>query len=259
MRRMVQLPHDIGSTPAPRRPRRAAWQALALIALLLPAAVAGAWALAALAGAPRPATAAGVTAALTALGAVAILPALGRDESFPHRDLGWCNVVTMARAAGIGAMAGLVLAPAGALGWGLVALAGVVLALDGLDGWLARRTGMQSRFGARFDVESDVAFAVVLAALAVSLGQVGPWFLALGLLRPMFLGAGRIWPALTAPLPEALWRKRMAGVQMTVQVALLAPILAPPASTLVGAALLGAMVLSFAVDIRWLLGQQSAR
>jgi phosphatidylglycerophosphate synthase len=200
---MVQLPHDIGPGTGTPAPRRAAWQALALIALLLPASVAAAWALATLAGAPRPGAAAGVTAVLTALGAMAILPALRRAESFPHRDLGWCNVVTMARAAGIGAMAGLVLAPAGALGWGLVVLAGVVLALDGLDGWLARRTGMQSRFGARFDVESDVAFALVLAALAVAQGQVGPWFLALGVLRPVFLAAGRVWPALTAPLPEA--------------------------------------------------------
>ena len=253
MHHMVEFPQHLSTPAAVTASRRAFRQAGLLIVLLVPAAAAAAWALAGLAGAARPEVVAGLTAALTSAGGAITLAGLKRSRAFPHRELGWCNAITLLRGAGIGVMAGLILTPAGGLGWGLVALAALVLALDGLDGWLARRTGMQSEFGARFDVESDVAFALVLAALAVAQGQVGPWFLALGLLRPAFLLAGRVWPALTAPLPDALWRKRMAGLQMTVQVALLTPVLAPPVSSAVAAGLLGAMVMSFAVDIRWLI------
>ena len=253
---MVDLPHSLRAPvapiaqPATRRPAR---QALALVMLILPVMITVSWVLAALAGAPRPEGAAALTSMLALGGAAAIVAALSREGAFPHRNLGWCNVVTLLRGGGIAVLAGLVLVPAGALGWALVALATLVALLDALDGWVARRTGMQSRLGARLDVESDVAFALVLAALAVAQGQVGLWFLALGLLRPLFLLAGRIWPVLAAPLPDAAWRRFMAGVQMVVQVALLAPVLAPPVSTLIGAALLGAMMLSFAVDMRWLI------
>jgi phosphatidylglycerophosphate synthase len=166
----------------------------------------------------------------------------------------------MLRAAGIAALAGLLvvpgaLDPVGGLGWILVALAALVLALDGADGWAARRSGLRSTFGARFDVEADVAFALVMAALAWQAGKVGVWFLALGGLRPAFLLARALWPQLRTPLPEAMWRKRVAAVQMVVQVVLMAPVIVPPVSYLLAGVLLAGVILSFAVDIRWLLRQ----
>ena len=39
-------------------------------------------------------------------------------------------------------------------------------ALDGVDGWLARRSGIASAFGARFDMEIDALLILVLAVLA---------------------------------------------------------------------------------------------
>jgi phosphatidylglycerophosphate synthase len=40
-----------------------------------------------------------------------------------------------------------------------------LLALDGLDGWLARRFGLASAYGARFDMEVDGFLILVLALL----------------------------------------------------------------------------------------------
>ena len=231
-------------------------QGAVLLAVIFPLALASAYALAAIAGAHRPGLSVALTSVLYVVGALAVLVALMAEGRYPHPRLGLCNVITLTRAAGVAVMAGLVLAPVTGLGWGLVALAAGVLVLDALDGWAARRARLQSAFGARLDVETDVAFALTLAALAVALGQVGPWFLLLGLMRPLFLGAGRVWPALRAPLPEARWRKRMAAAQMTVQVVLIAPVIAPPLSVWIGAVMLVAVLASFAVDIRWLLRQK---
>ena len=38
--------------------------------------------------------------------------------------------------------------------------------LDGTDGWLARRSGVVSAFGARFDMETDALLIMVLALIA---------------------------------------------------------------------------------------------
>lgn len=236
-------------------PRRATLQGTALLLLLVPLAMMLSYLLAIQANAPSPEAAASLTALVCALGAGAILSGLSRRDSFPHARLGLCNVITLTRAAGIAALAGLLVTPLATPGWGLSLFALALLLLDALDGWAARRADLQSPFGARLDVETDVAFALTLAAVAVAMGQAGAWFLALGLLRPAFLLAARLWPALRAPLPEAMWRKRMAGLQMVVQVALISPLLAPPASTLLAAALLAAMLASFAIDIRWLARQ----
>jgi phosphatidylglycerophosphate synthase len=237
------------------RTRRAALQGAAALLLFAPAAVVAAYLLAVQTGAAYPSAATAATAALVALGSALVLKGLGTPLLYPHGRLGLGNLLTLSRGCGIAVMAGLVLTPVSSLGWALVAMAALVLALDGADGWAARRAGLQSPFGARLDMESDVAFSLTLAALAVALGHVGPWFMALGLPRPAFVLAGRIWPALSAPLPEARWRKTMAGLQMGGQVLLIAPIVAPPASSLLGAVILSATVLSFMVDIRWLFRQ----
>ena len=242
--------------------RTAQRHALPALAGLMLAAPAASYALALSGGAAQPLLPALMTLALCLVGGAFILRGLGSD-SYPHAALGLCNVVTMTRGAGIAVLAGLIAAPqalaeGGGFGWGVLALAVVVLALDGLDGWLARRSGLRSRFGARFDVEADVIFALVMAALAVSAGKVGLWFLALGMLRPAFLLAGLLWPVLRAPLPDQRWRKVMAALQMSAQVALLAPLIAPPLSVVLGAGILGAMVLSFLVDIRWLIRHGTA-
>ncbi len=238
-------------------------QAALLLALLIPGAAIASFLLARTAQANLPLLAAFVTAAVAMIGGAIIWSGL-RAVFYPHDRLGLCNMITMTRGAGIAVLAGLVVTPSALvslpwMGWLLVAVASLTLVLDGVDGWAARRSGLGSRFGARLDVETDVAFAIVLALLAWQADKVGVWFLALGALRPAYLLAGSIWPALHAPLPPALWRKTMAALQMSVQVALLAPIVVTPVSTWMGAALLSAMVLSFGIDVAGQFRRERAR
>lgn len=243
------------------RLRRVQLRALALLVPLGVAATAGAAALAHWAQAPAPALSAGATALVCLFGGAAIVAGL-RAGRFPHDRLGLCNVVTMIRAAVIAALAGL--APAAEalrdpamLGWVVFGLALVAVLLDGVDGWAARRSGLQSAFGARFDMETDVVLAIILGLLAWQTGKVGVWFLALGLMRPAFALAARLLPALRRPLPEARRRKRVAALQMLVQVALLAPVVTAPLAPILGAGALIVVGASFGADVRWLLRQRS--
>lgn len=244
------------NTPSPKAEsahRAVRVQAALLLGVLIPVSALASFVLARSAQVNVPLFAAFVTAAVAIIGGAIIWSGL-RAVFYPHDRLGLCNIVTITRGAGIAVLAGLVVTPSAMvslpwMGWLLVAVASLTLVLDGVDGWAARRSGLGSRFGARLDVETDVAFAIVLALLAWQGDKVGVWFLGLGLLRPAYLLAGSVWPALHAPLPPAMWRKSMAALQMSVQVALLAPIVVPPVSIWMGAALLGAMLASFTIDV----------
>lgn len=247
-----------GEVDAPRL-RGVKLQALAMILPLAGLAAAIAFCGAVWAGSEMPVLSAAVALAVAFAGGTAIIIGL-EATAYPHARLGLCNRVTLLRAGLIAALAGL-LPVAGALddppglGWAVFGLALLAVALDGVDGWAARRSGLESVFGARFDMETDVALALVVGLLAWLMGKVGIWFLALGLMRPAFVLAGLWLPALRHPLPEAQRRKIVAAVQMAVQVALLAPLVAPPASYWLGATGLAIVALSFAIDIRWQLRQ----
>jgi phosphatidylglycerophosphate synthase len=234
-------------------PRRPVLQAMGLVIALAPLALVASYHLAGAAGALNPHHAVWITAAITLVGGGLIIAGLIRGNAYPHARLGLCNVITIMRGAGIAVMAGLITTPVGQLGWWLVAMAGAVLALDAADGWAARRAALQSRFGARLDMETDVAFALVLAGLAVALGQVGAWFLLLGLLRPAFIAAGWLLPALRAPLPASPWRRRLAALQMAAQVVLVTPVLSATQGHVLGAVILGTVLASFGTDIFRLL------
>ena len=167
-----------------------------------------------------------------------------------------CSRLTLARGGLAALLAGLLAAPQAlaqpVVGWGALALALTALALDGADGWLARRRGEESAFGARFDMETDAALILILAALALAGGKAGIWVLALGLMRYGFLLAGWLRPHLSAPLPPSFRRKAVCVLQVAVLAALLAPMLVPPVSTALAALALAGLVWSFAVDVLWL-------
>jgi phosphatidylglycerophosphate synthase len=67
------------------------------------------------------------------------------------------------------------------------ALAWAVFCLDGLDGFLARRTHMESSFGALYDAEVDATFSMLLTWALFQLGHAGAWVLLGGLLRFMYV------------------------------------------------------------------------
>ena len=93
----------------------------------------------------------------------------------------------------------------------LVTLAAVALALDLVDGWLARRTGTESAFGARFDGEVDALLILVLSVYVAPM--YGTWVLAIGAARYLFLAGEWLLPWMRAPLPPRRWRRIVTAVQ----------------------------------------------
>lgn len=171
-------------------------------------------------------------------------------HGYPHSRLGLCNLVTLLRLA----LAASLLAPLAtdASGWGVLGLAALALSLDGVDGWLARREGLVSEFGARFDMEVDSAFALILALNAWAAGTVGAVVLLLGLPRYAFIAAAWVWPWMGAPLPERFSRKAVCVIQIAVLIALQAPVLAgwPALALVIGT--VAALIWSFGRDTFWL-------
>lgn len=130
----------------------------------------------------------------------------------------------------------------------LVALAGAALVLDGVDGQVARRTGTASRFGARFDMETDSVLVLVLAVFVAA--TTSWWLLVIGGFRYAFGVAAWAAPWLRAPLPPRLSRKAVAvlqGVALVVASAGVAPVGAVQAGLLV---VLSLLVWSFTRDVR---------
>jgi phosphatidylglycerophosphate synthase len=184
-----------------------------------------------------------------ALGVLLVLPWLG--DHAPHGRFGAANTVTLARAAMTALLIGLVgEGDAPALAAAALAVAIPALALDGVDGWLARRSRMESAFGARFDMETDAALMLVLCVLAWQLGKAGPWILAAGLMRYAFVAAAWALPWLRRPLPPSQRRKTVCVVQIIALLVMIAPFVPAAASAVIGAVSLALLAWSFAVDIR---------
>ena len=189
--------------------------------------------------------------ALGLYGLIAVPVAQGLPRHHPFRRFGSANRITLARAALICALAGSV-AVADEPDWPLWLLAGLAALLDGVDGWVARRTRLSSRFGARFDMEIDALLILVLALLAWRTDRAGPWILAAGAMRYVFVAAAAVWPWLAAPLPPSARRKAVCAVQVVSLLLCLLPGL-PPLLAVTSAALgLLALTASFAIDVSWL-------
>ncbi len=187
---------------------------------------------------------------------ITVFAGWGLHAHYPHRRLGACNLVTMVRAALISVLAMPVLVPdplmGGASAWGFFAVAFVAFLLDGVDGWLARRSGLLSLFGARFDMEVDAVFAALLSLIALSGGHAGWWVLGLGFMRYGFVAAGWTLPWLRGALPERFRRKVVCVIQVGALIALLAPVVQPPGSAALAAVALAVLLWSFALDVIWL-------
>jgi phosphatidylglycerophosphate synthase len=132
--------------------------------------------------------------------------------------------------------------------WVIVALAVAAFISDGIDGFLARRGGLASAFGARFDMETDALLVLALALLVFSTGQAGAWVLASGALRYLFVAAGGFIPALSAPLPPSWRRKAICAAQTALLIAALAPPVPQGAGRGLAALGLVLLIYSFGVD-----------
>jgi phosphatidylglycerophosphate synthase len=174
----------------------------------------------------------------------------------PFSRLGAANRITLARAGVACLIASRALDPmplGAAERWMLVSLAGAALLLDGTDGWAARRQGLSSAFGARFDMETDAFAIAVLGIITVKAAAVPHWVLAIGAMRYLYLGAGRVFPVLRRPPSARAFadrrRKTIAVLQSLALLGSLAP--ATPSTWAAGtcAVALGLLIYSFAADV----------
>lgn len=179
--------------------------------------------------------------------------ALAYVGDHPFERVGPANLVTLSRAAMVALTAGLIGEPADvATAWLAAALAATCTALDGVDGWLARRTGLASAFGARFDMEVDALLIMSLATVAWWWGRAGIWILLAGAMRYLFVLAGYLWNWMNAALPVSLRRKAVCVVQIVGLAAVVSPLFAQMTSAVVALATLAALTWSFGVDVLWL-------
>ena len=171
----------------------------------------------------------------------------------PFARFGSANQITTARAALVALLTGLIgepalyLVAASAAGAGLIAVT-----LDGADGWLARRSRMDSAFGARFDMEVDALLIMTLAVLAWRYDKAGPWVLVSGLLRYLFVAAGWLWPWMRHPLPPSRRRQAICIVQGVALSLALLPAMTALFSRFLAFVALSALCYSFLVDTLWL-------
>lgn len=178
-----------------------------------------------------------------------------------HARLGGANAVTLFRLALVSSLSiplfgavlfGAPLSGAVAVSVAIIVIATISLSLDGVDGYLARLQGLATAIGGRFDMEVDSVFALVLAALAATVGG-GPWVvLLLGLPRYLFWIAGAIWPWLYGPLPPRYSGKVVAVIQMITLIVLQLPGLPHPLAIALTVGVLGALGWSFGRDILYL-------
>lgn len=198
-----------------------------------------------------------VVFAVMACALLRILP-----DHLPRSRFGPANRVTLLRAVLTALLAGLIGQPSAILAdqAGLIALIALaVVLLDGLDGWVARRSGCDSAFGARFDMELDGLVILVLALLALQMGKAGLWVLAAGAWRYLFLAGQLLWPALAHPLPPSRRRQAACALQSLALVLCLSPFVPAGASNAVAALGLALLTLSFTIDLTWLLARKSSK
>lgn len=183
--------------------------------------------------------------------------------SYPHRRFGYANMVTAFRASLISLTGATVLCfeslgHADMVLWILVGVVLFALALDGIDGYLARRYRQESELGARFDMEVDAFLILILSVAAAMLDKAGAWVLLIGLMRYLFVAAGWVLPALNAELPSSLRRKFVCVVQVATLCLILVPGVTVPVSSYLAAISLASLVISFAIDVAYLLRKRVA-
>jgi phosphatidylglycerophosphate synthase len=193
------------------------------------------------------------------LAAVMITAAALVRAYHPFARFGAANRMTLLRAGLVALIAGLIGEPAvPTVAAAAVGVAAIVEVFDGVDGWLARRDGLASAFGARFDMEIDALLIIVLAILAWQHGKAGGWVLLSGLLRYAFVVAGWLAPWVASPLPSSRRRQAICVIQIVTLAVIVSPLLPANVTSPLAAAALVALTASFLVDVVWLWRARSS-
>ncbi|MWJ27094.1 CDP-alcohol phosphatidyltransferase [Halomonas sp. ZH2S] len=168
--------------------------------------------------------------------------------------LGWANRITLLRGILILLLTAALFTPdsfeARRFTW--LGMATLALLLDGLDGWAARRQNCQSELGARFDMELDAFFILMLCLGLMIADIISAWVLLIGIMRYIFVLSGHVWPWLKAPLPENVRRKVICVWQIVALLLALLPFIPSGIALGLVSSALVALTVSFALDVRWL-------
>jgi phosphatidylglycerophosphate synthase len=172
-------------------------------------------------------------------------------EHHPFARFGAANHVTMIRSMLVALVASLIGEPeTRPVAAAAVAATAVMAALDGVDGWLARRSRMASRFGARFDMETDALLIMVMSLLVWRHGKAGAWILLGGLMRYAFGAIGWLLPWMARPLMPTRRGQTVAVCHLVGLTVALTPIVPAPLSAVAAGVTLAVLTWSFAVDVR---------
>jgi len=170
--------------------------------------------------------------------------------------LGYGNALTLVRGLLVSLLAGFLLGPmpAGWLAWAPALLYGLERIIDFFDGIVARVTRRETRLGEILDMEFDGLGLLIAVALAVQYGKLPPWYLLLGVSRPLFVLG--IWLRQRAAkpvydLPPSDHRRVIAGLHTSFVAAALWPVLAAPITLYASYLMAAPLVLSFGRD--WLV------
>jgi len=189
----------------------------------------------------------------TVVFAAICLIALGYLHHHPFVRFGAANVVTTVRALLVSLVIALVgEAPTAAAAWAAALGSTGSTLLDGVDGWMARREGMASDFGARYDMEIDALLILALAVLTWQSGKAGAWIVLAGAMRYLFVAAGYVWHWMAAPLPPSTRRKAACVIQIVGLSVAVAPFVPVPVSRAIALVTLASLTWSFGVDVLWL-------
>lgn len=176
----------------------------------------------------------------------------------PSGRFGPANRVTLIRAVFVCLVGGVIVFPPMSaaettfVAWITVAVAALAGGLDAVDGWVARRHKVTSAFGARFDMETDSLFVLLLAILVWRFDKAGAWIIAAGALRYGFALALWLWPHLRWPLPPSPRRQAVCVTMVLALIVCLAPPVGPAFATPIAAAALALLIWSFAIDAVWI-------
>ena len=134
----------------------------------------------------------------------------------------------------------------------LAGLLTLALLSDFADGRIARRTGTESAFGARLDLEADALLILVMSAIVST--HLGWWVLWLGLVRYVFAAVVASVPRLRTEPPARPWCKVVAVLVGTVLAVAVVGLLPDPVEVValaVVSVLLAESFLHEAVDRWW--------
>ncbi|MET0292771.1 MAG: CDP-alcohol phosphatidyltransferase family protein [Steroidobacteraceae bacterium] len=189
-----------------------------------------------------------VLRAAIGLVAGAALLVIGLRAHDPHRHFGIANQLTLTRAVLVVLLAALI-GEARLPAMESFTLATLAALLDAVDGRIARSRGLSSRYGARFDMETDALLIAVLSVLLWQSDRVGAWVLASGGLRYAFVLAGYALPWLRAELAPSRRRQTFAVLQVVTLLVAFAPFVPQPLAITAAVAGLAGLLYSFAIDI----------